>query len=480
MAESENIIEYYNQDFVKNAIVELAEGKEAVGSYNNKGFAKRPEMIQYPQDVVEFAKKGITSFHISEETWSNPLLLQTGLRKKELDSLRDGWDLILDIDCPEFEFSRIAAELIIELLRYLVDESCITAKFSGNHGFHIAIPFEAFPTEVNGINIKDLFPESPRKIALYLTHEINDLLIQEFQTRLGKNYLEIISQKIKKPINKFAKNNTILVDEILEIDTVLISSRHLFRSVFSINEKSGLVSIPVDIHKIKDFQKTDAEISNVIKNEKQFENIKFMNRNVEKDLAKNLFIKAYDYNAAEENNVYKDVLEEKKNFEKSSMNNQFEDDSGEILPQESFPPCILCGLNGLKDGRKRFAFILRNFLTYCNWPKEEYAKLFNKWNDFNLEKLRQTDIDVQLRYMTKQVLPPNCDRKEYYQDLMICHPDGLCKKIKNPVAYAKKKAFFIRKEQEDAEKQALKDKKKQEKEEARRLKLEKLKKTNTN
>ena len=32
-------------------------------------------------------------------------------------------------------------------------------------------------------------------------------------------------------------------------------------------------------------------------------------------------------------------------------------------------------------------------------------------------------------------LPPNCDNESYYLDIGICHPDSLCKQIKNPVSY---------------------------------------------
>ncbi len=59
------------------------------------GFAKRPNILQYPQDVSEFAKDGATSFHVSEEHWNNPMELEPGMSKKKLDKLRTGWDLIL-------------------------------------------------------------------------------------------------------------------------------------------------------------------------------------------------------------------------------------------------------------------------------------------------------------------------------------------------------------------------------------------------
>ena len=55
--EQVRLIKHYNQDFVKNAIVELSRSKECVGSYGGKGYAKRPDIISNPQDVLELVKK---------------------------------------------------------------------------------------------------------------------------------------------------------------------------------------------------------------------------------------------------------------------------------------------------------------------------------------------------------------------------------------------------------------------------------------
>lgn len=440
-----SLIKFYNNPYIKNEIVRLSEDKESVGSYNNKGFAKRPNTIQYPQDVVELVKKGITSFHISEETWDDPLLLRTGMRKKEQDELRKGWDLILDIDCPEFEYSKIAAKLIMEYLNYLEIED-VSCKFSGNHGFHIAIPYEAFPEKINEIPIKNLFPEAPRKIAEYLTKKIEPFIKEEFEFLLGTNFLDIISEKINKPKEKFHNiNNDLIVNEILEIDTILISSRHLFRCVYSLNEKSGLISVPLNKKDIVNFKKDWATKEYVLDHLDYYKKNIFLDRNVTKESAKKLFIEAYDFTAVHE--TYQKDIEQKK--EELNKKNQEYFESEELrYPVESFPPCIKdYGLKGLKDGKKRFAFILRNFLTSCNWEKAQIRDLFNAWNENNEESLKQTQIETQLRYL-KRVLPPNCDKKEYYVDLGICHPDNLCKRIKNPVSYATRKAQILAKQDE--------------------------------
>jgi hypothetical protein len=51
--------------------------------------------------------------------------------------------------------------------------------------------------------------------------------------------------------------------KILSIDSILISSRHLFRMPYSINEKSYLVSLPIDPNKIMDFKKEMANPENL-------------------------------------------------------------------------------------------------------------------------------------------------------------------------------------------------------------------------
>jgi DNA primase large subunit len=75
-----------------------------------------------------------------------------------------------------------------------------------------------------------------------------------------------------------------------------------------------------------------------------------------------------------------------------------------------------------------------------------------KWNEKNKpDKLRETYIRGQLRYYKQQtgqsgnkekMMPPNCDNKGYMVDTQFCNPDGLCKSIKNPVQYAKKRAWM--------------------------------------
>ena len=105
------------------------------------------------------------------------------------------------------------------------------------------------------------------------------------------------------------------------------------------------------------------------------------------------------------------------------------------LTDKLFPPCIKLILNGMKDGRKRALFVLINFFRTLNLDKDELEKRIYDWNKKNTPELKQGYIKSQLTwsYSKKPLLPPNC--KEYYQNLGVCKPDNLCKRIKNPVNY---------------------------------------------
>ena len=142
-----DIIRWYSRPEIAAAIVESAENKEVAIQLNSGAFGKRPNILQFPGDVNELTRKGATSFHISVENWSDPLLLGPESTDQMLTELRIGWDLIIDIDCPWFEYSKKTARLIIEYLKGQGVKN-IGIKFSGNKGWHLSVPFESFPKTI--------------------------------------------------------------------------------------------------------------------------------------------------------------------------------------------------------------------------------------------------------------------------------------------------------------------------------------------
>lgn len=420
---------YYKRKEIQEEIVNGAKDKEIAVKFGDKGFGKRPDVLLFPNDVLELAKKDATSFHASEELWLNPLNLKPEMRRKELDDLRKGWDLILDIDCKILDYSKIAADLLVKALKNYGIKS-LSIKFSGNHGFHIAVPFESFPRKVSGQDIKDLFPDGARRIARFLQEIIKENLSAEMLNREDVNY---IAKRSGKKFDDLVKDGKFNPFEVLSVDTLLISSRHMYRMPYCFNEKSGLISVPIDPEKVMEFDKEIALPKNVVINE-----FKFLDRsNAFENEAKKLFVEAFDSKIDEDIGL---EVKEPKGYEEIKS----------ALPMEYFPPCIKLILNGLKDGRKRAVFVLINFLSSVGWDHDKIENLLKEWNKKNDEALREVYYLGQLRYRKQQkkaVLPPNCSNKAYYKDFQVCKPDGLCSKIKNPVNYALRRVRFAEKEE---------------------------------
>lgn len=442
-------LRYYKRKEIQEAMVEHALNKE-VGLRYGESFGKRPDILMYPQEILELAKRGATSFHTSEEIWSNPKELNSELSRKELDELRIGWDLVLDIDCKFIDYSKICAHLVVQFLKYCGVEN-ISCKFSGNKGFHLGVPFEAFPQEINNLETKNLFPEAPKKIAFYLKENIKEQLAQRIMDFEGNDFSKIMEKTGAKneEIIYYQKDQwgTLIpclnVEPFLEIDTILIASRHLYRMPYSLHEKSGLVSVPIDPEKVLQFEKNTAHPDLV-----SISPFKFLDREKDKEniteSARRLLLNAWDFEVK---------TEEKREAINPSTFEEVKIESP--IKEDFFPPCIKQILaNGMTDGRKRAVFILMNFLGKIGWEKKEIESYILKWNaEKNKSPLPENYIRGQVRYFTPgEKLPPNCDNEAYYKNLGVCHPDALCGRLKNPVNYTilRWKRWLREKEEEES------------------------------
>lgn len=432
-------LSHYKRADIREEIIANAKDREVAAKFNDN-FGKRPDVVRHASDILEMAKQGATSFHTSEELWKNPLQLDTSMRRQELDKLRIGWDLVIDIDCGIFDYSKIAADLVVKALKFHKIKS-ISCKFSGNKGFHIGVPFEAFPEKIRNEETKKLFPDAPRKIALYIREMIKKPLgekIMEFE----KNNFNVIIEKTGKKASDITyydnKIRALNAEPFLNIDTLLISSRHLYRMPYSLHEKSGLVSTPLNPEKVMLFRKEFALPKNA-----RISRHRFLDKvNAEKDEAKRLLTEALDFHIKEEAIINR----EEKEFESPKT----------ALPEELFPPCIKNILNGLEDGRKRALFILVNYFTSIGWDYGLIEKRLKEWNAKNRGPLREVYLLGQLRYhkqQQKKIPPPNCPKRDnniplasqqnYYTELQFCKPDSFCAKIKNPAQYTTKKAWLM-------------------------------------
>lgn len=501
---------YYMQDEVKKALVRFSKNREMSPRYG-EGFGKRPDTLEYESDVEYLVKKGATSFHVSEEIWENPLAIRTGMKKSDLDAIRIGWDLILDVDCKIWEYSKLITHLLIEEIKKFNLKS-ISCKFSGNKGFHIAVPWECMPPAFGRSYSQKLFPELPRQVLQYLVDQINPKLTnlivnseeklnklatdlemkkKEMYTENCKHCGNLKKEKTSKAtiscpncstvneitqnkgfINCTSCNDIIEVDEkpvtfcafcdkelktetkfdidlILDVDAILVAPRHLYRMPYSLHEKSGLVSVPLDADKVLKFDKEDAKPENVV-----VDKFPFLHH-IEGDSAAHLCKVAHEY-------VYELETKTKKEQEKVREKRiaQNKDRPKKALPIEDFPPCINAIREGMVDGRKRAMFCYVGFLFNVGWSYDEVEKELLEWNKKNGEEpLRENILLGHLATYKRsarrqEIMPPNCDNKSYYVDLNFCHPDGYCKKIKNPVQYTTRKEWI----REQKEKQSITDK----------------------
>jgi DNA primase catalytic subunit len=395
---------YYSRADVQEAIFKFAKDREICPRYF-EGFGTRPDSFQYKGDVFELVKKGATSFHCSEELWDDAMKITSEMNKPQADELRKGWDLLFDIDSKYIDYSKISAELIINMLKFHGVKN-IGVKFSGSKGFHIIVPWKAFPKEVNGVKTSDMFPEWPRIITQYITEKTQNQLIEKI-TNLSKP---------NKYVRDFQAPKEVMPD------IILVSSRHLFRMPYSLHEKTALASVVLDPDKIADFQLMDADpLKAKVKN--------FMPDSKEGE-ASELLMQALDWD--KETNF---KTETKKDFKYKTI-------KLDNLSEKNFPPCVQKILKGLVDGKKRAVFVLINLFRSVGMEKEELEKRIYDWNKKNNPQLKSGYIKSQISwsYRKKPIMPPNC--KEFYQGIGVCIPDGLCKLVKNPVNYVVRKNFL--------------------------------------
>ena len=488
---------YYSRPEVLKAMFEFAKNREISPRYF-EGFGKRPDAFQYQGDIFAMVKKNSTSFHCSEELWSDPMQIQTGMTNIQLNELRIGWDLLIDIDCKWFDYSKLAAKAIIAVLENHNIKN-IGIKFSGSKGWHILIPWKAFPKQIGSEQAKDLFPELPRILVDYIRaesrKELEKILPEDFSKqfknvkikkgikcldcneiantsiqldlycdfcRIGEmKKIQTAEENFKCPTckrdlierkrvvihecpkcNTTSDRNKILggskpgkfdeaietdLFEVMGLDLILVSPRHLFRMPYSLHEKTALASVVLEKNEIDNFELKHADPMKVeVRN--------FMPETKEEE-AKELVMQAMDWHR--ENKISRGETDEKitgkyADYKPIKLN--------EIL-EENFPPCVKKILEGIGDGKKRAVFILINFFRSIGMEQEELEKTIYEWNKKNEIPLKVGYIKSQLSwaYKRKPIMPQNC--KEFYQGIGVCIPDNFCSTIKNPVNYMIKKSL---------------------------------------
>jgi DNA-directed RNA polymerase subunit RPC12/RpoP len=493
---------YYARADIRKAMFEFSKHRECVPRYF-EGFGKRPDSFQYDSDILELAKKGATSFHCSEELWKDPLELSTELKEEEIKKLRVGWDLLIDIDCKYIEYSKKAANAIILALKNNNVEN-IKVKFSGGKGFHIILPFKAFPEEMSGKKTLEMFPEWPRLICQYLKEESREFLEKDLYSSEDFNVLSKLKKGIRcercknmseklesitfvcpgcktemqnlsstferkrkircpnchKEMAEFEKAplykcNTCQLDskrnpenfnegfervdifEVLGLDVILVSPRHLFRMPYSLHEKTALASVVVNPEDLLNFDMLrDADPLKV-------KSLNFI-PDCKPGEAKELLRKSIEFKPIEKQKTLEEIKNPKNpEANKNLGNKKFNDITIKNLTPDLYPPTIQKILAGLKsDGRKRALFILLSFFKSLKLSNEEIESQINAWNIKNHEPLKSGYIKSQLIWYSRAKesrLPPNFDKLYYKEIGFPPTPEELA--AKNPVSWVIKKAL---------------------------------------
>jgi DNA primase catalytic subunit len=482
---------YYSRPEIQKIIYEFSKNREISPRYF-EGFGKRPDTFEYPGDVFELVKRRATSFHCSEELWEDALKIETGMSEKQLNEIRVGWDLLIDIDCKWFDYSKLAARAIISTLKNYGIKN-IGLKFSGSKGFHIIVPWKSFPKELAGENTKNLFPELPRKIISFLRfkseEEMKKILPEDFYKQfknanikkgikcnncksVAENYLLInyycpkckrqelkklpFDSKDSKKVYKcpecrtefeikdsketffcsscnissdknyenFSRDIQVDLYDLMGLDLILVSPRHLFRMPYSLHEKTSLSSVVINEKDLENFEMKQADPMKLT-DEKLIPFIPESNENEAEEFVR----EALDW--VKDNQIKMGISEEKiygkyAEFKAIELKN---------LTEDQFPPSIRKILEGVSDGRKRALFVLINFFRSVGIEKEELEKKIFEWNKKNELPLKEGYITSQLSwaYRKKPILPPNFST-DYYKGIGI-NPEIEEMRFKNPVSY---------------------------------------------
>ncbi len=409
------IFDYYSREDVQNALVEVSRDREVAGIFKNGAFGQRPNVLIYPTDIVNMVRSGTVSFHGSVERWDNPMSLRVGMTKDEMDELRKGFELIIDPDVKSFELAKIVTKVFLDGLKASGIKN-VGVKYTGGKSFHIAVPFESFPGNVDYKPVKIQYPSIPQIITSYLKektkHKIADAILK-FEPDISE-----IARRIQVEPHQLISEDGLDVYKIVT-EVGLFTSRHMFRLPYSLHESSLLVSLPIKISDIDKFEKTDAAPEKAIVKEKFLNNAEADNEEM-----KSLITEALDWHSAK--------------AKQEEVKKKFITVNSDKITEEFFPPSIKKIMLGLPDGRKRSVLILFNFLRNMNWSDDEIENFITEWNGKNTPPLPSNYMRSQMRWLrnSRKMLPPNFENEGFYKSMGINCDIEINGGSKNPVTYA--------------------------------------------
>jgi hypothetical protein len=405
-----DILSYYSRPEIQTAMAQFARDREVVGTTRDGTYSKRPDTILYPSELLDRVKRGAVSFHCSVERWHQPMSLSTALRPDELNQLRKGFDIIIDLDAKsKLEHSTVAALAVCDFLAdYKITP---TVKFSGRRGWHIAIASEALPEKIDFQPTATRYPEIPAAVASFVKDRVRDKIFDALVSAEGG--IATLAQSVPNlsELTPYA---------FVDIETNW-GNRHLFRMPYSLHPKSWLVSVPVRLFKLKSFTVAAASPKEVKPG------VPYLKSKPEE--ATQLVLDALDW-AANNRREEPKTKPLREGMEISAP-----------IPEENFPQCMRTLLAGIGEGRKRSLFTIISFLRAVNWKDEEIENKIMEWNARNPQPLPARMITTQLKWHARQsrkLLPANCDSELFYKSLGIKLCTEPTCRWKNPVNAAKR------------------------------------------
>ncbi|MEK6892629.1 MAG: DNA primase small subunit domain-containing protein [Nanoarchaeota archaeon] len=484
---------YYSNPKVQEAILKFSAERETVPRYF-EGFGKRPDMLQYPSDIMGLVNKGATSFHCSEEIWLDPLKINSDMGAEQIGELRKSWDLLIDIDSKYLDMTREAAKLVIEFLENMGIKN-YGLKFSGSKGFHIIVSGKAFPEEYDGRKMKEMFPEWPRAITEYIFYKIKP----EFRKRVGAKMSLSSLDKNKgraagvccKQCQNLAVKGT-LVKFRCPVCNMTAERRDFKltkRRIRCLNEKcAGVLEVidSLDYYYCEKCADPDNEKMHLSSNKypEHFERVEVPDEDTELDLVlvapRHLFRAPYslhektalasivlrkeqldgfsprdadplkvrisNFMPANAPDEAKKILADALEWKKSQISEDEKVEKGKYkkyqnyskieiknVTEAMFPKPIKKLLKGLKEGRKRGLFILITFLKSLNFSPEFINARIREWNKLNEPQLKEGYIKGQIDWHLKQkrqILPPNYNNESFYKDIGLLDEKP---QTKNPI-----------------------------------------------
>ena len=495
-------LSYYARKEIQQAMFEFCKHRETVANFNNKFFAKRPDTFDYPTDIINAARQGATSFHCSEEIWDNPLDINTDMTPDQYNEIKIGWDLLIDIDSPYLDYGKIAAKLLIaEFEKHGIKNYGI--KFSGSKGFHILIPFAAFPEEVSGELTKDKFPEWPRAIAGYLFNlikgpmdrEIFRLTTKEKLVEQGELVTESLCPKchnvtIKKKFYKYTCPDLRCKSELESFRkktvAMLCPSCNAKMSIVSDREVDFCETCKISTAKLEVTSSFGGDVrKNTAEKFKTEDTIKSTEDSVDLVLVapRHLFRAPYSLHektafasiplTKDQINDFKptDADPLKINQVKPFMPNVIPGEARELLvhalewaqenapkertkkyegagidmkgltiTEDMYPPVIKKILKGIKDdGRKRALSLMLSFFTSLEFPQDFIEEKIEEWNKKNYHPLKFGYIKSQIDWHLKNKRLPPNYTNPIYKEFGIRNPPE--PGMKNPINYTIKAAM---------------------------------------